>query len=156
MLDEREPHRLGQNDDGRFAGAIDSDQRFTLTPALARELDDLAGLAPRHHTARHRPAHEQETLDVDRGLAVEARFGDLKERRYVEDRGVVDQDVDAASGASDLFDRRLDRRRGRDVGMNREGSAADLTGEPFGFAFQDVGDRDPGTFLARSDDRWRR
>ena len=96
VLDQVEPGRLGQRDDRGLGGAVDGDQRLAAPAGLARHVDDLAALAARDHRARRRLQREQRAGDVDREEPVVARPRDLDDRREVEQRGVVDQDVDAA------------------------------------------------------------
>ena len=94
MLDEFERHALRQADDRRLGGAIDRDVRLAAPAGLAGEVDDLAALAGGDHPGGNDLRGEQQAADIDVELPVEVRLGDLGQRRHVEYRGAVDQDVD--------------------------------------------------------------
>ena len=46
VLDQVEPGRLGQRNDGGLGGAVDGDQRLAAPSGLAGDVDDPAALAP--------------------------------------------------------------------------------------------------------------
>ena len=79
-------------------------------------------------------------LEVDGDVAVEIGFGEVVERGFEVDGGVVEKDVDAAEafdgGVADAFDARF----GRNVGL--DGQRADAEGG-------EVLDRLPGLFGGR-------
>ena len=77
---------------------------------------------------------------------VVALLGDLEDRREVEGRGVVDEDVDAAGPRDDGFDETIGGALLRDVERHSEAVVAELGGEGLCFGAQPVGDDDAGAF----------
>jgi hypothetical protein len=56
VLDQVEPRRLGQRDDGGLGGAIDADQCFAAPSGLACHVDDPAALASARSSSGRPPA----------------------------------------------------------------------------------------------------
>jgi hypothetical protein len=128
VFDEVQPGRLGQADDGGLRGAVDRHQSFTAPAGLRGHVDDLATPPARDHALGRRLEGEEEALDVDGEDPVVAGFGHFDDRAHVEDRCVVDENVDAAPALNDALDRSLDRRSLGDIERDREAVVAVAAG----------------------------
>ncbi len=158
MFDQIEPAGLGQADHGGFAGTVNAHQGLASSARLRGHVDDLAALPLGHHGASHGLQGEKHAFGIHRELFVEAGFGDLQHGRHVEDRGVVDQNVDTAKALGDLAHHGVDGRLvayvqhhahhpfGVGILLERDERFVDGSGI-------DVGHRDAGSFqkIAPSD-----
>ena len=89
---------------------------------------------------RHGLEGEEQALDVDVEDLVEARPRHLDDGRHVEDRGVVDEDVDAAAAGHHPLHRRLDRVGRRHVEAKAVGAVADVGRGPLGRRGIEIGE----------------
>ncbi len=80
------------------------------------------------HAPGHRLQREQRACDIDRKQPIIALAGDLDDRRGVEQRGVVDQDIDPAERPFRVADSRVDRVLTRYVELDGQRTVADRRG----------------------------
>ena len=109
MFDEIQPTGLSEADDSSFAGAVNAYQGFTTATCLGSHIDDFASLAAGHHRTGNRLQGKKHAFGIDRKLLIKAFLCDLKHRRHVEDRSVIDQNIDTAEALRHSFYHGVDR-----------------------------------------------
>ena len=109
VFDQGQRCRLRQADHCGLSCSVDGRSSFAAPARLRRHIDDATAAAISHHQPGDGLEDEKDALHVDLEQAFETLRRDVEERSHVEDRRVVDEDVDPAGAFGRFVNGALDR-----------------------------------------------